>query len=570
MPISVQCPGCKAKLNAPDSAAGKRVKCPKCQTPVAVSGQAAGVKAPAPVAAAPTPPKAAALPPMPAARAAKAAAPAVAPQPVQPTPPAAAEVAPAFPVVTTAAKPAAKAKSGLGTVLVILAVVAGGGLLLCVGGIGAAAMYFLNSDEPAPAAPDMAAGPATPVESPRGNPVVPIRPAPAPVSNLNWVAYEDSGKGFKAVFPGGKPQPLDPLESVKDPEQRELAAAMMRDWTVLGVTHGSRKYTLTAAPLELGSVPANVYLDRMAGGLAAIHSGFSLDAQPQADSSAPLRDYVLKGDNAGKLLRVVATGGHVYQLLIEGEAGLSFSDPAAKEYFEKFQAGGVSSAAVASSDSGQPKSKSKSKNKRRPGQSPPEEVADGIDWRPFTGQKLAFTIKFPGVTPQEEDPLALVVEANRPHKQQAWTAAGVVAESYVAEVGDRRYGVTAFRDPNLKEEGSIRFESQMRRLLGSFMQDLYRESRDRAVRSLRPSDKLVVLVTGAEIMADGSKAVFREACLGHYGFVIRVEGPATMEELDPQVHKFLDSLEPPPDAAPLPLNVKPLPGQRTGKTKKKS
>ena len=32
MPITVLCTGCSAKLTAPDGAAGKRVKCPKCQT----------------------------------------------------------------------------------------------------------------------------------------------------------------------------------------------------------------------------------------------------------------------------------------------------------------------------------------------------------------------------------------------------------------------------------------------------------------------------------------------------------------------------------------------------------
>lgn len=32
MPIAVHCPGCNARLNAPDSAAGRNVKCPKCQT----------------------------------------------------------------------------------------------------------------------------------------------------------------------------------------------------------------------------------------------------------------------------------------------------------------------------------------------------------------------------------------------------------------------------------------------------------------------------------------------------------------------------------------------------------
>jgi hypothetical protein len=32
MPIPVLCPGCSVRLNAPDAAAGKNVKCPKCQT----------------------------------------------------------------------------------------------------------------------------------------------------------------------------------------------------------------------------------------------------------------------------------------------------------------------------------------------------------------------------------------------------------------------------------------------------------------------------------------------------------------------------------------------------------
>jgi TM2 domain-containing membrane protein YozV len=36
MPIAITCPSCGAKANAPDSAAGKKVKCPKCQGVVAV------------------------------------------------------------------------------------------------------------------------------------------------------------------------------------------------------------------------------------------------------------------------------------------------------------------------------------------------------------------------------------------------------------------------------------------------------------------------------------------------------------------------------------------------------
>jgi hypothetical protein len=36
MPIAVVCSNCSAKLNAPDGAAGKKVKCPKCQSPIVV------------------------------------------------------------------------------------------------------------------------------------------------------------------------------------------------------------------------------------------------------------------------------------------------------------------------------------------------------------------------------------------------------------------------------------------------------------------------------------------------------------------------------------------------------
>src|SRR3954469_12424255 len=63
MPILVKCGGCQAKMNAPDAAAGKKVKCPKCGGVVPVPGGAA-VPAPA-QAAAKAPPKPAAPAPAP-------------------------------------------------------------------------------------------------------------------------------------------------------------------------------------------------------------------------------------------------------------------------------------------------------------------------------------------------------------------------------------------------------------------------------------------------------------------------------------------------------------------------
>src|SRR5688500_11679797 len=44
MPIEAKCPGCGRVLKAPDKAAGKRVKCPSCETAVpvpATAGEAA-------------------------------------------------------------------------------------------------------------------------------------------------------------------------------------------------------------------------------------------------------------------------------------------------------------------------------------------------------------------------------------------------------------------------------------------------------------------------------------------------------------------------------------------------
>ncbi len=56
MPIPVLCDNCQTRLNAPDAAAGKKVKCPKCQAVMAV-----------PAAAAPEPPPVPSRPPAPAA-----------------------------------------------------------------------------------------------------------------------------------------------------------------------------------------------------------------------------------------------------------------------------------------------------------------------------------------------------------------------------------------------------------------------------------------------------------------------------------------------------------------------
>ncbi len=456
--------------------------------------------------------------------------------------------------------------------IVLAAVVMGGGVLL-VGAMGVGAYLLLATYEPA----NRPADPAAATTGPPAPPLVATAPPPAPAAvepvpqpakapaAVTWVAYEDPASGFQAAFPGGQPQPIDPLAQIEDQEQRDLAAAMMKEWTVLGVTHAGRKYTLTAAPLNLSGIPPEVYLDRMSAGLGAIHQGFSLDPQPPTDKSVPIRDYALKKGDAGKLLRVVAANGHVYQLLIEGEAGLAFSDPAAGEFFERFVCAGVAGVPVASG--APPGGKAASEEA-------PAEEPDGIDWRPLQGQKIAFTIKFPGVTPQEEDPFAVFSwqpdpEQTRQYYLSQWEPRRIVVESYSAPVGERTYGVTAFRDPNVREDGSIRFNSEMDSLTLFYSQSMFRKAQSCGGRWKKPAGDWENVTTGCLITYGESKVIIRRARLGNYAFVVRVEGPKTMEDADPQIRKFLDSLQPPPDAAPVPLHVKPLPGPG-GKTKTKT
>ena len=53
MPLTIPCPSCKARLKAPENLIGKAVKCPNCQTAIAVKAPA---EAPAPPARPPAPP----------------------------------------------------------------------------------------------------------------------------------------------------------------------------------------------------------------------------------------------------------------------------------------------------------------------------------------------------------------------------------------------------------------------------------------------------------------------------------------------------------------------------------
>lgn len=479
----------------------------------------------------------------------------------------------AAPVLSPALPVPARANGGMSVpVIVLIAAALGGGALL-LGVVGLIAFLLMSPSDDAGHAPGdaiAANAPAAPPPPPVANSppapeptATPVAPTPPP-ANITWVGYEDMSKGFKADFPGGQPQPVDPLGELTDETQRELAAAMMKEWTVLGVTHAGRKFTLTAAPLKLGGVPPEAYLDRMSAGLGVIHQGFTVIPQPPADRSLPVRDYVMKKDDAGKLLRVVVGDGHVYQLLIEGEAGLSLGDPVATEFFQRFECSGPASSAVASAAPSQPrsepdpesksKSKTKSKSKSRPElASVVAAVAepDSVDWQPLTGKKYAFKIHFPGVAPEEEDPLAAVPEASRAKLQKSWNDLGFAAEAFAASAGDRHYAVAVFRTSRPPKANSNPV-GQLDSIGRTYTMEIYDKVRGRGFSTGAPKVQWQQWTTTTQTIKGDRKVVIRRAVLEPYVFVARVEGPATMDDMDPQVHKFFDSLKPPVDAAAPP------------------
>jgi hypothetical protein len=395
-------------------------------------------------------------------------------------------------------------------------------------------------------------------------------PQPTTAASVNWVAYENADKGFQAAFPGGQPQPIDPLAEIKDESQRELAAAMTKEMMLVGVTHGGRRYLLNAMPFDLGGLPPASYLDRMSAGIEVVHQGFSVEPQPPADASAPQRDYVLKKGDAGKLLRVVVGRGHLYQLLIEGEAGLGFGDPAAKEFFGRFQCAAAASAAVASipADSGTEAAIAKSEPTPPPAETPPEAAPAAIEWHSAQGKQIAFTIDFPGVTPARADPLAPLPERVRLTLKANQEQGGLVIESLSAEGGGRRYFITAFRLPDLPAEESRKLIGQMVTLTSDYVRYAYPADRGRGYSAGEPVAKWQQWTTTSHTPEDGGKAIVRQAQLGPYGFVVRVEGPAGMDDLDPLALQFINSLRPPEDTAAVPTDTKP-PARPSAKTKTK-
>jgi hypothetical protein len=312
----------------------------------------------------------------------------------------------------------------------------------------------------------------------------------------------------------------------------------------------------------------------MSAGIELVHQGFTVEPQSPADASAPQRDYVLKKGDAGKLLRVVVGRGHLYQLLIEGEAGLGFDDPSAKEFFGRFQCAAAAGAAVAANDS-EPSAKPSetAQPEERPSEPPPAEAAAPIEWRPAQGMKIAFTIDFPGATPAEADPLAALPERARSTLDANWQQGGVVVEALTAEAGDRRYSVTAFQLPSSPDDESRRLIGQMVTLTSTYVRYLYPGDRGRGYSAGEPASKWQQWTTTSHTLVDGSKAIVRQAQLGYYGFVVRVDGPASMDDLDPAALQFINSVQPPADAAALPVSdrppVKPSAKTKT-KTKKKS
>jgi hypothetical protein len=213
MPIPVLCPGCSVRLTAPDAAAGKNLKCPKCATLMTI---------PAPDAADDI--EVVDEPPKPAPRKTSA-------QPVRPGPGSSRQTAaaPRKPVKTDVVvddddddrprkrrrdeddddeddrprkkKGKKKAKSGGPSPVVLIA--AGAAFLLLLGG-GGAAIWYLTKEKPK----DAAAG-GSGDTTPGGGGAKGTPPA-------GWVAFSPPTGGFKVYFPSApKYTPKPPAQPVR-------------------------------------------------------------------------------------------------------------------------------------------------------------------------------------------------------------------------------------------------------------------------------------------------------------------------------------------------------------------
>jgi hypothetical protein len=531
MPTSIPCPHCAAKLHIPDGFKAAKAKCPKCGQPVTLAEATLG-GAPSPN-----------VMKAPKGQAPQASAPAA--------------KAPAAPTIVTpspaAARPDAPSRAPAKQAPLMLLAIIGGGSIAAIASIIALAMYLFgngsSSDNPNQSAATarnraVPTSPAASVPHAANSPAAQLKPASsAPAAT--WYAYNDEPFRFRANFPI-EPSPYDPTAEIADPKEREMAAAVMKGRQNLKAVHGGRTYYISAAPLQLGGIPAKVYLQRMSGATAAVHRGFQVDRRQEIDlSGSPGMDFTLRGDGKRKLLRVVVANGHVYSLVVEGDNSLAFANADAQRFFGGFTPAGAASG-IAPVDAGGNVAASSA----RPSSDSPSVTAPENE---LTGETINFRIAFPAPGASRIELLDAITDPRqRKNAANLFPAAKFQQATWSLATRGRTYVITSFCNINERDRGAAR-ESSQRGRFDLLTEYLYGKTGRNNRLKYAPTERHGMEGTDMLVTREtGEKVVIREAQAGKYSFFARVEGSGDLQRDDPAVQAFFQSLHPPPDSPPLP------------------
>ncbi|WP_254507961.1 hypothetical protein [Anatilimnocola floriformis] len=564
MPISVVCGACKAKLNIPDNLAGKRAKCPKCQTPFQIpAADAPAVVTPATLSPSPAPTV-----------------------PVK-QPPAATPVS-----VVANATPAEAKKTSVNPM--ILAAAGGGGLLMLIGIVvvalwlassgGQAKQSKLAQGNPAhsvtPAESPLPPGPpvATPVTTPPTESTPAVSESPAVAANepsqaansvapAGWIDFADEAMGFRVAFPS---QPSDDETATPDDKDDDLAASFKRDMLkslkekgalrMLRATHQQRVYSAQATRLPLVGMSPDQYFDRLEMSISTMHPGFELVGKSQRGKQDGHRycDFKLQQTtdpkDSQKLVRMIPASGIIYGVVVEGKK-VEPTDQDVSRFFTslKLSAPKKESAVtvIANPDptndkqpnpEGDPAAPA---NPKRPTRAPEKtiELPPPLG-PPFAGKKTDFTICFPEkATVKTVDTFKAISDAKRRNEtKNRWLDDKAFYESLTAEVGGRTYLITAWRDRKLT--GNDATNAQLRRIKDLLADQVKGNSRPSIVNS-----DLAKKVSGRSLYtrryrADDKLIVYQEVREGTFSCVVQVESPRDVDErTDPQIWAFFNSLE---------------------------
>ncbi|QEL14502.1 hypothetical protein [Limnoglobus roseus] len=397
--------------------------------------------------------------------------------------------------------------------------------VIALAGLGAGAYFLFGGKKSSTDTAPVAGGQAL------------IGQAPPTDAGINWVPAEDTDFAFKAAFPNLAATPYNPLDEIADPKKRDFAASVMKSMKAkyLQTRDGNRRYIINAVPLELGGMPPKVYLERLGSGLSLMYEGFTPEPGPVGESAGhPCQDFLLKADGKAKALRVVVTTGLNYTLVVEG-SDVSLADPIVKGFFEHF-----------ASTKAAPASMTPKSTEPAPTTKPKTPTATAVgEWKPFSGSTVKFDMLFPGDTPTTVGTFDRVTNSTqRNYMETTWSKEQVTYESFEANQGGLKFTITAFFDGKLKHISAS--NAQGKRI--TMLQGAIYDKAVRHVFRTNHGNDFHDEVYSLTMKSGTGKVIVREVRAGSYSYFLRIEGTTSLNDEDPTVWKFMNSLKWPADA----------------------